>query len=88
MIEFRIERARQFVADQAQNLGDTRALQLLETGVQSPDDATHLARLYWAIVDATLDQDVEYLLEQAYSTLHIHCGNNGFDSAWEQQIPQ
>ena len=88
MIEFRNERARQFVADQAQSLGDARSLQLLQTGVQSPDDATHLAQLYWAIVDATLEEDVEYLLEQASSALHIHCGNKGFELAWEQEIPK
>ncbi|UTA49234.1 hypothetical protein L1F30_06755 [Simiduia sp. 21SJ11W-1] len=88
MIEFRNERARQFVAEHAQSLGDTRSLQLLQTGVQSPNDATHLAQLYWAIVDAPLEDNVEYLLEQAYSALHIHCGNKGFESAWEQEIPE
>ncbi|BFM11218.1 hypothetical protein R50072_13710 [Simiduia litorea] len=88
MIDFKNDKEKALLVEFASKFDDKRALQLIESGAQSASDAAHLAKLYWSIVDNTLDRDIEPLLEKVYTTLHIHCWNEGFETAWEKEASQ
>ncbi|MDN3639323.1 hypothetical protein QWY82_10960 [Simiduia curdlanivorans] len=88
MIDFKDDKEKALLLEFAATLNDQRSLKLIETGVQSASDAAHLAKLYWSIVDNTLDRDIEHLLEKIYTALHIHCGNRGFGDRWEDAIQE
>ncbi|GAB2891090.1 hypothetical protein ACCI51_03060 [Microbulbifer echini] len=88
MIEFRNIKEKELLVHYANEFGDSNILNIIESGVSSELEAAALAKFYWKIVDETIeDKDLEYILERIYTTLHIHCGNNGYSDVWDNEIP-
>lgn len=88
MIHFSNNEAREFLLNYAKNHSDQRTINLVNEGVKNSNDVVYLAKTYWDIVDSAKEQDIERLLERLYTSLHIHCGNEGFDEVWENSIPK
>lgn len=97
MIKYRFEGVEEFLLYYAEYLQDEDALRVLKSRtIGSSGDAKVLAQFYWKMVDKTVEDDklgktkfpdVDYLLEQAYNSLHIAAGNAGFDHTWDDEIP-
>lgn len=88
MIEFKNLKEKEVLVHYASELGDPNVLKIIESGVNSEEEVLILARFYWKIVNETIgNKELEYTLEKIYTTLHIHCGNNGFSDTWDNEIP-
>lgn len=87
MIEFSNTKEKDLLLEFANKLSDSLSIEIVESGVNSVSDTEHLAKLYWSIVDMTQDEDIEYLLEKTYTSLHIHCSNRGYLETWDNCIP-
>lgn len=88
MIEFKDIKEKELLVHYANEFGDSNILKVIESGVSSEAEAADLARFYWKIVYETVEKkDLEYILEKVYTTLHIHCGNNGYSDVWDREIP-
>lgn len=87
MIDFSNVKEKDLLLKFANKLNDSSSVQIVETGVNSVSDTEQLAKLYWAIVDMTQGEDIEYLLEKTYTSLHIHCSNRGYLETWDNCIP-
>ncbi|BFM14970.1 hypothetical protein R50073_11530 [Maricurvus nonylphenolicus] len=87
MIEFNDVKQKELLLHYANEFNDSECINIIESGVNSASEVEQLAKLYWAIVDASVSEDIEYLLEKTYTTLHIHCGNRGFSEVWDNCIP-
>ena len=80
-------KVRIFLQDHAKDFDDSKIVSILENGVSSEEDVVALARFYWQLVENTVEQDVESLLEKAYTSLHIHCNNLGYGDVWNHEMP-
>jgi len=60
---------------------------IINQGVTRADEVIFLAELYWRIVDDTAEQGLEATLEKLYTSLHIHCNNEGYGDIWDNAIP-
>lgn len=88
MIEFKDKKEKEILIHYASEFGNKDVIKIIESGVSSEEEVAQLAKFYWRIVDETIeDKDLEYYLEKIYTTLHIHCGNNGYSDTWDSQIP-
>lgn len=87
MIEFSSAKEKNLILEAAKMQSDSLLVEIIESGVNSVSDTEQLAKLYWSIVESTKDQDIEYLLEKTYTSLHIHCSNRGFLETWDNCIP-
>jgi 6-pyruvoyl-tetrahydropterin synthase len=88
MIEFKDIKEKEILVYYANEFEDSNILKVIESGVSSESEAEDLAKFYWKIVDKTIEKkDLEYILERIYTTLHIHCGNNGYLDVWDREIP-
>ncbi|AMX03372.1 hypothetical protein [Microbulbifer thermotolerans] len=88
MIEFKDIREKEILIHYANKFGDSCIVKIIESGVSSKEEASALAKFYWKVVDETVDKkELEYVLEKIYTTLHIHCGNNGYSDVWDSEIP-
>jgi hypothetical protein len=87
MIEFNNIHEKELLLRYANEFQDSESIHIIESGVSSASEVEHLAKLYWAIVDASSSEDIEYLLEKTYTSLHIHCGNHGYSEVWDNSIP-
>jgi len=88
MIEYKYVREKELLLEYAERLGNAAATTLIERGsIQSAADASCLARFYWQMVDASLDDDIEPWLERIHNTLFMACGNAGFGDVWDEEVP-
>jgi len=87
MIEFNNINEKELLIHYAAKFEDVEVVNIIENGVNNSSDAERLAKLYWAIVDDSVNEDIERLLEKVYTSLHIHCGNRGYSDVWDSSIP-
>nr|WP_295739874.1 hypothetical protein [uncultured Acidocella sp.] len=88
MIPFRFEADRQLALDYARTLGDAAAGAILTAGrVKRAEQARVLARFYWAMVDASLEEDIEPELENLHNAFSAGCYQAGFIEIWHAEIP-
>ncbi|HEX7390772.1 MAG TPA: hypothetical protein VF286_11710 [Acidiphilium sp.] len=74
--------------DYARDLGDAIATAIIETGViDRADQARALARFYWRMVDASIEEDVEVEMENLHNAFSAACYQAGFADIWHSEIP-
>jgi len=97
MIEFKYPKEKEILSYYAHLLNNQTAIQfLLSASVESKEEVRVLAKFYWEIVDASIEEenigaarfeDMEKWLERIYTSLHIYFNNIGLEEAWESEIP-
>jgi hypothetical protein len=88
VIEFKFAREKELCLEYAGHFGDRQVEAILARGsIDNAEDARALAKFYWRMVDASLEDDIEPWLERIYTTLHIACGNAGFGDIWDEEVP-
>lgn len=88
MIQFKNEKEVEILQKYSSPEEQAKLSMLIEKGVSSSDEAKFLAKIYWHIVDSTVGMNMESILEKLYTSLHIHCNNEGFGDAWDEAIPE
>ncbi|GLS24725.1 hypothetical protein [Marinibactrum halimedae] len=88
MIKFNNIEEKKRLVHYAKEFGDANILNIIENGVRSEVEAILLARFYWKVIEETINKkELESILEKIYTSLHIHCGNNGYSDTWDNEIP-
>lgn len=88
MIEFGSEQEKEVFTDLFRRFGGDKELNnILDAGVASEEQARVVARFYWKLVEEAQGENIDYWLEKIYTTLHIHVGNQGFETIWEEELP-
>lgn len=75
-------------------LKDVRATEILDRGfVESSDEATHLSKFFWAMVnksgqgvDFPCEGTSEYWTEKLYNTLGGYLERAGYEQQWNDKI--
>lgn len=89
MIEFGFEKEKEILIKYATQFNDIDALKILDIGEPvNNQEVAVLAKLYWKIVDVSTEEGIEKWLERIFTSLHIYCGNKGYDEVWDKEIPQ
>ena len=89
MIEFKFEKEKEILIKYATQFNDINALKILDIGApENNEEVVVLAKLYWKIVDVSTEEGIEKWLERIFTSLHIYCGNKGYDEIWDKEIPQ
>lgn len=74
--------------DYARNLDDTPAAAIIEAGeIGNADRARILARFYWRMVDASVEEDVDAEMENLHNAFSAACYQAGFIDIWHNEIP-
>ncbi len=88
MIKYRYLREKELMLEYADHLHDPETAAILNKGaVETAGQARHLAKFYWRMVDASLDDDIESWLERINTTLYIALDDAGFGTIWDEEIP-
>ena len=88
MIEYKFAREKELLLEYASHLGEPRVAAILARGtIERAEDARTLAKFYWRMVDASIEDDIEAWLERIHTTLFIACGNAGFGDVWDEEVP-
>lgn len=89
MIQYSNPHEYQILQQYAASLGNTEIQRVVAANqAMTAADVRLLAQLYWYIVDTGVGEDLEFWLERLYSSLQIHCSNQGFADVWDAEIPE
>lgn len=100
MISYRFDEERQFALHYAHQLEDALTLSILESGrVRNRDDAIHLSRFFWRMVDASIadekagielpwDENAEFWTEKLLHTFSGYLQGAGYEAAWDEVSDQ
>ena len=95
MIEYSFDEERTVALLMADELGDDLAKTLLERGeVQSSEEATHLSRFFWKMVNRSAQGGVElpcegssqYWTEKLYNSIGGYLENAGYEQEWNDEL--
>jgi hypothetical protein len=88
VIDYRFAREKELLLEYAGRLGAAEAEAILTRGtIANAAEARTLARFYWRMVDASLDDPIEPWLERIHTTLFIALGNAGYGDIWDAEVP-
>ncbi len=88
MIDYKYLREKELLLEYAARLADGLVQDILRRGeIGNADEARALAKFYWRMVDASMDDDIEPWLERIHNTLFIACGNLGYGGIWDEEVP-
>lgn len=89
MIEYGFLREKELLSEYAEFLGDTAIQAIIAKGtIASAADARALAKFYWRMVDASLEDDIEDWLERIANTLMGACASAGYRDVWNDEVPE
>lgn len=90
MIPYKLPEEKAFILRYAKLLNDDRAESIvIRDCIQSEDEAEHLARFFWKMVersnqeDKKNDDNSESILEKIVITLMAYYHSSGFEEQWE-----
>jgi hypothetical protein len=88
VIEYRFQREKELLLEYAARLGDEGAGGIVARGrIATAEEARALAKFYWRMVDASMNDEIDSWLERINTTLFIAFENAGFEEIWDEEIP-
>lgn len=100
MIQYRFSEESDYVSYYAKKLNDTVTLEILRRGeVLSEDEATHLSRFYWRMVDASIEDEknnvilpwaegAEFWNEKLMNSLSGYLERAGYEEQWDRVVDE
>lgn len=95
MIEYRYDEEKTVALFLADLLGDEPAKGIIQKGgVANADEATHLSKFFWAMVNKSADGGVElpcegstqYWTEKLYNSIGGYLERAGYEAQWNEEI--
>lgn len=100
MIEYKFKEESDYVLYYAEKLQDSRAIELLkQKEVKDSSDALYLSKLFWRIVDASIEDEksgivlpwsegAEFWNEKLMNSLSGYLERAGYESEWDRTVDE
>lgn len=95
MIQYAFEEEKKTALLLAELINDSKALKIInKDGVDNAEEARHLSRFFWRMVDFTaqqtidvpFDESAKYWVEKLYNTLGGYLETAGYEAIWDEEV--